>query len=238
MSSRAASAPLLLVLLAALVSGCGDRMPIRGGEQQTRAATGAAELAADEVDLATFGYGHGAADAPVVVLEFSDFGCPYCARFALETLPEIEREFIETGQVRWQYVPFVMGMFPNGEEAARAAECAGEQERFWEMHDLVYQRQREWRAATSARAEPLFQRYAADLGLEAGAFATCFGENHPAGRIETSNRVAAELGIQSTPTFFINGRLVQGALPLDQFRMLLQWAGAVSPEAESPDAPT
>jgi hypothetical protein len=56
--------------------------------------------------------------APVVVVEFSDFGCPYCARFALESLPVIEEEYIRTGQVRWQYVPFTMGIFPNGEEAA------------------------------------------------------------------------------------------------------------------------
>lgn len=221
MQTRLSTAAAALVLLAA---GCGDRTPIRGGEAETGAVTPVAEPAPREVDLATFGYARGAPDAQVVVVEFSDFGCPYCARFALETLPEIDREFIATGQVRWQYVPFVMGMFPNGEEAARAAECAGDQEMFWPMHDHVYERQREWKS--SREPEALFLSYAAELGLDDSTFATCFRENHPAERIAASNRVAADLGIQSTPNFLVNGRPVQGALPLDQFRMLLNWAGA------------
>ena len=216
--------PAALTLLLALGAACGDRMPIRGGEAETRQATAEAELAADGIDLAHFGHARGAPDAPVVVVEFSDFGCPYCARFALETLPQIERDFIATGQVRWQYVPFVMGIFPNGEEAARAAECAADQGRFWEMHDLIYERQREWRGA--AQAEPLFLEYARHLELDEEAFLPCFLGNRPAARIAASNRVAAELGIQSTPNFLVNGRAVQGALPYEQFRMLLQWAGA------------
>jgi protein-disulfide isomerase len=160
----------------------------------------------------------------VVVIEFSDFGCPFCARFALETLPLIDEEFIQTGQVRWQYVPFVMGIFPNAEEATRTAECAGDQDRFWEMKNLLYQQQREWRGAGAA--EPVFVSYAGLLDLDVEAFSRCYRQNLPAARIATSNAVAAEMGIQSTPNFLVNGRLVQGALPFDQFRMLLQWAGA------------
>jgi protein-disulfide isomerase len=225
MSLNRRSRPLsTALLLAVLLTACGDRMPIRGGEQATREATAAAEPQGEVLDLSTFGYPRGSAMAPVVVVEFSDFGCPYCARFALETLPEIEKEFIETGQVRWQYVPFVMGIFPNGEEAARAAECAADQDAFWPMHDLIYERQREWRGGGAA--EPLFLGYAEQLGLSAREFAACYRENRPAARIARSNEVAGNLGVQATPSFLVNGRPVQGALPLEQFRMLLQWAGA------------
>jgi protein-disulfide isomerase len=211
------------IALFSALAGCGDRMSIRGGDEAARAATGDAASAA-ELNLADYGHPRGSAMAPVVVVEFSDFGCPYCARFALESLPELDAEFIETGQVRWQYVPFVMGIFPNGEEAARASECAADQNRFWPMHDLIYERQREWRG--TAAAEPLFRSYASQTGLDVDEFARCYQENRPAERIAMSNRIASELGIQATPTFLVNGRIVQGALPLDQFRMLLQWAGA------------
>jgi protein-disulfide isomerase len=213
---------IAFIILFPALTGCGDRMPIRGGEEAARAAT--ADASPSEVNLADFGHPRGSAMAPVVVVEFSDFGCPYCARFALESLPELDAEFIETGQVRWQYVPFVMGIFPNGEEAARASECAADQNRFWPMHDLIYERQREWRGTSAA--EPLFRGYAAQIGLDADEFAACYTENRPAERIALSNRIAGELGIQGTPTFLVNGRIVQGALPLDQFRMLLQRAGA------------
>jgi protein-disulfide isomerase len=209
------------ILLPALTA-CGDRMPIRGGEEAARLET--AGDSPSEVNLADFGHPLGSAMAPVVVVEFSDFGCPYCARFALQSLPELDAEFIESGQVRWQYVPFVMGIFPNGEEAARASECAADQNQFWPMHDLIYERQREWRGTSAA--EPLFRQYATQIGLDVDEFAACYRENGPAERIAMSNRIANELGIQATPTFIVNGRIVQGALPLDQFRMLLQWAGA------------
>ncbi len=214
----------MLALVVTLSTACGDRMPIRGGEQEAQRATTASEPAEESVDLAHFGYARGSAMAPVVVIEFSDFGCPYCARFALETLPEIDAEFIETGQVRWQYVPFVMGIFPNGEEAARASECAADQGAFWPMHDLIYERQREWRG--SGAAEPLFVGYAERLGLDAAEFAACYRENRPAERIARSNGVAQRLGVQATPSFLVNGHPVQGALPLEQFRMLIDWAAS------------
>jgi protein-disulfide isomerase len=211
-------------MLLPLLTACGDRMPIRGGEEAARAATEQADDGAAALELSYLGHSRGSAMASVVVVEFSDFGCPYCARFALETLPEIDQEFIETGQVRWQYVPFVMGIFPNGEEAARASECAADQNAFWPMHDLIYERQREWRGTTAA--EPLFIEYAEQLQLNVQEFSACFRENRPANRIASNNEVAASLGIQATPSFIVNGRPVQGALPLEQFRMLLQWAGA------------
>ncbi len=201
-----------------------------GQESGTGGVAAAARAVAPEpqqrVPQNTLGFDRGRPDAPVLVLEFSDFGCPYCSRFALQTLPQIENEFISKGTVRWKYVPFVMGMFPNGGEAARAAECAADQDRsqFWRMHDKLYGSQREWRGTTDP--ETLFQSYAESLGLNGKAFAACYGSDKVKARIAANNEMAARLGVQATPTFFVNGVRIQGALPMDQFRLFLRGAAA------------
>jgi protein-disulfide isomerase len=174
---------------------------------------------ADTIDLRTIGYSRGAEDAPVTVYEFSDFGCPFCGMFARGTYPELHEEFVATGKVRWTYVPFVMGMFPNGAESARAAECAGEQEKFWEMHDLLYAKQNEWKASRSPAQ--LYEGYARELSLDPGRFASCYREDRGHPRTALNNRAADALRVRATPSFFINGRLVEGALPVEQFRQIL-----------------
>jgi protein-disulfide isomerase len=173
----------------------------------------------DTIDLRRLGYDRGRADAPVVVVEFSDFGCPFCATFATSTYPALHREFVETGKVRWKYVPFVMGMFPNGAEAARAAECAAEQGKFWEMHDRLFAAQREWKRSGSPVG--LFTGYAREIGLDAGRFGACYREDRGGGRTRANNRAADAARIRATPSFIVNGRLVEGALPLETFRQVL-----------------
>lgn len=171
------------------------------------------------VDLTGLGYDKGSVTAPVVVVNFSDFGCPFCGSFARETEPALVKEYVETGKVFIKHVPFVMGMFPNGRQAARAAECAGEQGRFWPMHDRLYERQKEWKR--SLAPYNLFQQYARAIGLEGSAFAKCYTGDmlHP--RTARANEVADRFGVRATPSFVVNGRAVEGALPLPQFRMLL-----------------
>ena len=177
----------------------------------------------DTIDLRTLGYARGSMEAPLVVYEFSDFGCPFCGKFALGMYPELHREFVATGKVRWVHVPFVMGMFPNGAEAARAAECAGEQERFWPMHDLLFQRQNEWKR--NGETSSLFAGYARRTGLDVQRFDACYRENRRGRRTEMNNRAADAVGIRATPSFLINGRLVEGALPAEQFRRVLTLLG-------------
>jgi protein-disulfide isomerase len=167
------------------------------------------------------GYDRGASSAPVTVLEFADFGCQYCARFAAQTYPDLAAAFVRTGRVRWKDVPFVMGMFPNGTAAARAAECAGQQgaAAFGRMHDRLFARQDEWTRA--ADPDGLFQAYAGALGLDTARFASCYASQEPDRRLRAANDLADQMGVSATPTFFINGRRVEGALPEDQFRAVL-----------------
>ncbi len=170
------------------------------------------------------GHDRGSTSAPVTVLEFADFGCPYCARFAAETWPVLEREFVTTGRVRWKYVPFVMGMFPNGTEAARAAECAADQGRaaFGRMHDRLYAMQDAWAGAGDPAG--VLRAAAAAAGLDGPRFAACYLSRAADARIRAANALADALGVRGTPTFFINGQRIQGALPLEEFQTVLRAA--------------
>ncbi len=172
------------------------------------------------IDLTGVGYDEGSPTAPVVVVNFSDFGCPYCATFARETYPPLAREFVQTGQVLFKYVPFAMGIFPNGKQAARASECAAEQGKFWPMHARLYARQRDWK--NTIKAYPVFREEALRLGLDEPRFARCYDTRRTDRRTEAASIQARRLGLRATPTFFIDGRAVEGALPLPQFQLLLR----------------
>lgn len=167
------------------------------------------------------GHDRGVNSAPVTVLEFADFGCRYCASFARETYPALAAEFVKTGKVRWKYVPFAIGMFPNGEAAARAVECAADQGQtaFDAMDGRLYTRQNEWAGARDPSG--FFRSYAAAAGLDTASFASCYGGADPAARVHASNELADRIGVRATPTFFIDGYRVEGALPLEQFRKVL-----------------
>lgn len=165
------------------------------------------------------GYGIGPMDAPVQVIEFSDFGCGYCRLFQQETRPILDEEYVATGKVRWTYVPFVLGMFPNGDAAAVASECAGEQGRFDPVRHRLYQDQQGWR--NSQEPSAFFTKIADEEGLDSKRFAECLqGDSAPA-KVQANTRVGQAGGVRGTPAFFINGFPVSGALPLDSFRDLL-----------------
>ncbi len=155
-------------------------------------------------------------------MEFGDFGCGYCAKFAAETYPKLDSAYISTGVVRWKMVPFVTGMFRNSREVAEAAECAGEQGAFWKMHDLLYEKRKEWMASRDIRA--LVTRYARGLKLDVAAFARCGLNPGIRQRIAGNDAIANRLSIRGTPTFFVNGRVIPGAIPFDVFRQVIEAA--------------
>ncbi|HEX6059114.1 MAG TPA: thioredoxin domain-containing protein, partial [Gemmatimonadaceae bacterium] len=175
----------------------------------------AARVVVGGVDLTGIGYDLGDPAAPIVIVELSDFGCPYCAQYARETFPSIHREYVETGKVFYKHVPFVMGMFPNGDRAARAAACAGEQGRFWPMHDGVYARQADWKRG--GEPDAVLARLATDIGADIGRWSACYARGEHA-TTRLANEASERLGVRATPTFFIDGQLVEGALPLELMR--------------------
>jgi protein-disulfide isomerase len=155
--------------------------------------------------------------APIAVVEFSDFGCPYCARFARSTFPELRREYVETGRARWRYVPVVFG-FAGGELMAAAAECAAAQggdEAFWQVHDLFYQRQT---ALRGQDARPRLLDWLADLDLDRGELDDCMDDPGTSATLDRHNEAARQWYVRGTPTFVVNGVPMSGAAPTDFFR--------------------
>ena len=167
------------------------------------------------------GYDRGVKRAPVTVLEFADFGCQYCASFTAQTYPKLAAEFVKTGKVRWKEIPFALGLFPNGDAAARAATCAAAQSRegFVKLHDMLFAEQGAWQDVPDPSG--LFQSYAQAAGLDLTRYASCYTSDATEARVRAANELADRMGVRATPTFFIDGRRLEGALPAAQFRTLL-----------------
>ncbi|CAN5270444.1 thioredoxin domain-containing protein [soil metagenome] len=174
------------------------------------------------LDLTGVGFDRGSATAPVVLIDFSDFGCPYCGEFTLKTYPEIEREYVTTGKVFFKYVPFIVGMFPHSAEATRAAECAAEQGKFWPMADHVYEAQKEWKRSDDARL--LLTTIAGGIGADTSVLSRCISDRHTDARTTRATTAANDIGVRVTPSFVVDGRPIEGALPLAEFRKVLDAA--------------
>jgi protein-disulfide isomerase len=156
----------------------------------------------------------GPAAAPVTIFEWSDYQCPYC-KGAQEVLVRLQAEFPDT--VRIAFKDFPLRSHDRAVPAALAARCAGAQGRYWEYHDLLFV------------AQPDFSRdellgYARRLGLEASPFSECLDSARFQDAVLADQREGRDAGVRATPTFFINGRKIEGALPIEVFREAIEQA--------------
>lgn len=157
----------------------------------------------------------GPEDAAVTVVEFSDFQCPYCAR-SLGTLEALDKKY--EGKVRFVYKHYPLANHAKAKPAAIAAMAAGEQGKFWEYHDLLMARQREWGAGNERE---LFRKYAGELGLDVERFSADLGKAEFRKQIEADMALGKKLGVRGTPGFFMNGVYVYGARSLDYMSMVV-----------------
>lgn len=170
-------------------------------------------------DSVVVGHTMGDPAAPIAVVEFSDFGCPYCARFARATLPTVKQEYINQGLVRWRYVPVTFG-FPGGELMGAAAECAARQggtATFWTVHDLLYARQV---ALRGEDARPRILGWLAELGLDPAALDSCIDDPATRRLLDRNNEASQRWYVRGTPTFVVNGVPMAGAVPIEFFRQV------------------
>jgi protein-disulfide isomerase len=177
----------------------------------------------------------GRADAPVTLVEFSDYQCPFCGRFFATTLQALKKDYVETGKLRYVLRDYPLDqLHPNARKAAEAAHCAGEQGKYWEMHDVLFQNQR-------ALAPPQLAEYARAVGVAGAAFEQCVSSGRYAPQIERGLTDGAAAGVQGTPGFVIGrttaadtveGTPIRGAQPVETFRRIIeQWLAQQTPAA-------
>jgi len=160
--------------------------------------------------------------APVTVIEFSDFECPFCRSFWRDTLPLIKSTYIDTGKVRFVYRDFPLSFHPGAQVAAEAAECAEDQGKYWEMHDKIFQEQDKQGQGTIQFSKTDVVKWAGQVGLNMGQLNQCLDAGKY--RAEVNNDLAAgtAAGVSGTPSFFINGKLLVGAQPFSAFQEIIE----------------
>jgi protein-disulfide isomerase len=165
-------------------------------------------LQAPHVAVASAGHPTaGSSSAPVTIVEFSDFQCPFC-RAAEGPLKEVRQKYKQ--QVKLVYLDFPLGFHPHAMDAARAARCAADQDKFWQFHDALF--------ADQKKLSPTdLKQTAAKLGLNTATFDACFDKGLHDTSIRQDMAQGRTLGVTGTPTFFINGRELVGAQPPDKF---------------------
>ena len=166
-------------------------------------------------------------EAPVTIVEFSDYQCPYCRRFYNETLPIIQEKYISTGKVNLVYRDFPLDFHSGAIPAATAAECAREQqgdEMYYLMHDKIFEGQNLLGKGTVDIPNSSLFAYAEELNLNTKEFKTCFESGKYDDEINTDYLVGQQLGMSGTPGFVINGKRLQGAQPYATFEAIIEEA--------------
>jgi len=166
-------------------------------------------------------------DAPITIVEFSDFQCPFCSRFFEQTLPLIEENYIDTGKIKFVYKDLPLdNLHPNARSAHIAAECADEEGKFWEYHDVLFQKQAVWQRLASSDLDIALSQFAVDLGMQAASFESCMKSQDIADEVNQDTLEAAGYGTTGTPTFFIGTEKdgfikMVGAQPFASFQRVI-----------------
>ncbi|MGQ0791556.1 MAG: DsbA family protein [Nitrosopumilaceae archaeon] len=164
--------------------------------------------------------------APITIVEFSDFQCPFCARFFTQTLPLIQQNYIDTGKVKFVYRDFpIPSIHQNAIPAAIAAECADDQGMFWEYHDKIFESKLIWQDLDNQNVVRTFEEFAKELGLDSDTFNTCLESAKYLDEVQNDLNDGVSYGVTGTPGFFIGNEkigygMVSGAQPYATFQQV------------------
>jgi protein-disulfide isomerase len=183
----------------------------------------------------------GSPDAKVALIEFTDYQCPFCGRNEKTVMPQVIKDYVDTGKVRYVLRDFPLPFHKNARNAAFAAHCAGEQGKYWEMHDLLFQNQQ-------ALEPEKLSAYAATLKLDTAAFDECMKSDRYAGKVTASLQDGNKATVQGTPSLVVGvmgadgkvkgTKIIRGAVPYAVFKSTLDamlTAGKTQPEAKAND---
>ena len=154
----------------------------------------------------------GPENAPITIIEFSDYQCPYCQVWFQQVYPQLQASY--PNKLRFVYRDLPLPMHPEAIPAAEAADCAGAQGAYWKFHDALFTQKYGLNRAA-------YGHYASDLGLDLNVFTACLDSHHYQGEVQADAADAARVGLNSTPSFVINGRILIGALPFSDFKAVI-----------------
>jgi protein-disulfide isomerase len=211
---------LLLALIA--VGGIGYLSYLSTRKTQATFVTSPIDTTLPRVE--SEGYLMGSPTAPVEVMELGDFECPGCAQFNAVTEPDVRARLVQPGTVRFRYVDFPLSMHRNTWNASRAAACADEQGKFWEMHDLLFQTQVRWNGEATGNPDKVFKDLGKQLGLNQKQFNDCIDTKKYQAKIQAHERIAASRKATGTPTFFVGGLQLTSKPTYDAIKQLVDSA--------------
>ena len=189
-----------------------------GNNESAAAAERQAEKlrAPDRIHVETAGSpAKGRNGAPVTIIEFSDFECSFCSAFFRDTLPQIQEQYVSTGKAKLVYKHLPINFHPQAIPAALASECAREQGRFWEYHDILFLNQESLGSAS-------YTKWAGDLGLNPQQFSECLESRKHQDRVTSDAQQAVQAGISGAPGFLVNGIPISGSQPFSVFRQVIE----------------
>ena len=166
----------------------------------------------------------GKADAPITLIEFTDFQCPFCQRHFQQTFGKIKADYVDTGKVRYVLRHFpLISIHPNAVKASESTECANDQGKFWEMHEKIFIGQGDWSGLDATSAANMFKKYATDIGANVATFTKCLDGSEKAAIVQKDTADGSAAGINGTPGFWILGpngktQLISGAYPFASFQ--------------------
>jgi protein-disulfide isomerase len=180
------------------------------------------------LERADLGRIQGGPNAPIWLVEISDFQCPYCKQWHDVTYPIIKREYIDPGHIRMAYVNLPLSsIHRHAAPAAEAAMCAAVQNRFWQVHDALFATQDQWKGLSDARAA--FDSLTLATGVDAAQWRECMQSQVMQRLLNGDRQRAGMAGVTSTPVFFVGNEMIRGAAPIEDFRAAIQRARANAP---------
>ncbi len=213
--------PASIIVAALLVAGA---LVYNTGSDAVSPGTQTPPTAVDVKDLADDDVVLGDIKAPVTIVEFGDYQCPFCARFYREVEPKVRDEYIKTGKAKMVYRDFAF-LGPESQGAALASQCAADQGKFWAYHDKLFDVESADGVEHNGNLnEALFKSIAADLGLDGAKFGSCLSSQKYKAEVEKDYSDGVAAGVQGTPATFINGKLISGAVPYATFKAEIEAA--------------
>ncbi len=207
--------PGSIIVAALLISGA---LVYNIGSRSLDPAVPEAQADVTKMDLVDDDVIVGSADAPVTIVEFGDYQCPFCARFFTDVEPRLREDYIKTGKARMVYRDFAF-LGPESADAAMASQCAAEQKAFWSFHDALFATEvRDGVEHNGNLNEQLFKTIASGLKLDRALFDNCLSSKKYFKEIEKDYNDGIAAGVRGTPATFINGKMISGAASYDSFK--------------------